>query len=99
VTIFSLLAVETGSSLIAPLLIALVGSGGIMGAIVAFVKLSGDRTSASIAQAQGANEILKTTLEEVTRERDYWRKRALDCARHARRLSDQQNGLTEGDTA
>lgn len=47
----------------------------VVGAIVAFVKIPTDRSTASMAQAQGANEALSEALEAVERERDYWRQR------------------------
>lgn len=47
----------------------------VIGAIVAFLKIPTDRSTASMAQAQGANEALSEALEAVERERDYWRQR------------------------
>lgn len=64
-----------GSGLYAPLLIALLGGTGLTGAIVALVKLRGDRDSAAVSQAHGANEALVAALTAVERERDYWRNR------------------------
>jgi sugar (pentulose or hexulose) kinase len=64
-----------GSSVFVPLLVSLIGSSGLMGAIVALVKLRGDRDSVVVAQAHGANEAIIATLAGVERERDYWRKR------------------------
>jgi hypothetical protein len=62
-----------GSSVFTPLLVSLIGSGGLMGAIIALVKLRGDRDSVAVSQAHGANEALIATLAGVERERDYWR--------------------------
>lgn len=70
----------TDSSLATELLIGLVGSAGVTGALIAFLKLPGDKTTAAVSQAQGANEILQATLDEVIRERDYWRDRYQACA-------------------
>lgn len=64
-----------GGSVFAPLLVSLAGSGGVMGIIIALVKLRGDRDSVAVAQAHGANEALQATLAAVSSERDYWHKR------------------------
>lgn len=53
---------------------------GLTGAIVALIKLPADKSLASMAQAQGANEALVQTLEAIERERDYWRSRYEACA-------------------
>lgn len=73
--------VAYSGSLLEPLLIGLIGSGGIVGAIVAFIKLGPERESAAISQAQGANEVLQETLEAVERQRDYWRRLYEESAR------------------
>jgi hypothetical protein len=61
---------------------------GLTGAIVALIKLPGDKSAASMAQAQGANEALVQSLAAVERERDYWRDRYEGCARQASQLVD-----------
>jgi hypothetical protein len=40
-------------------LIALIGSGGVVGGIVALLKLRGDANSAAVEQAQGAMEVMQ----------------------------------------
>jgi len=67
---FFLLAANAASNA-TTVLIAIVGSGGLVGALVAFVKLSGDRGMTAVSQAQGAmetmvelNEVLKSALKE-----------------------------------
>jgi hypothetical protein len=64
-----------GPSIVTPLLVSLAGSGGVMGVIIALVKLRGDRDSVAVSQAHGANESLLATLAGVERERDYWHER------------------------
>jgi hypothetical protein len=81
--------VAYSGSLLEPLLIGLVGSGGIIGAIVAFIKLGPERESAAISQAQGANEVLQETLEAVERQRDYWQRLYEECARGRSVLVDE----------
>jgi hypothetical protein len=77
--------------------VTLITSGAITGAIVTFVKL-GSRLSggtrseidvATLAQARGANEILTKTMEEVTRDRDYWRDRYEKCNTAYAKLVDE----------
>ena len=65
-----------------PYLIALVGSGGLVGAIVGFFKLRGDRDSQAVSQAQGAVETMadvQTALEKALARAndraDYYRRR------------------------
>lgn len=79
---------DLGGSL-TPLLIVLAGSSGVIGAIVALIKLSGDRGTAAVSQAQGANEVLQETLVAVERDRDYWRDRYQGCANQLSQLVDE----------
>lgn len=60
---------------VTPLLIALLTSGGIVGAVVAWVKLPTDKVTAAVTQAQGAASVLEATLQSVEDDRDYWRRR------------------------
>jgi hypothetical protein len=68
------------------LLIILLGSGGLLGALIAFAKLRPEKETAAMAQAQGANEVLRETLEVVERERDYWKRLYEACARRNTQL-------------
>lgn len=75
-------ASNPNAGLLIEFLISLASTGGLTGLLVAFAKLRPEKTSAAIAQAQGANEALVETLEAVERERDYWMKKYEAC--HAR---------------
>lgn len=77
---------ELGADPLTQLLLVLVGSTGGIGAIVAFVRLRGDKDTAAITQAQGANEVLQETLEAVERDRDYWKARYETCLAQHRQL-------------
>jgi hypothetical protein len=68
-------------SALTPLLLVLVGSGGFIGALVGFAKLGSEKASAAMGQAQGANEVLKDTLDALERDRDYWKALYMECAR------------------
>lgn len=46
-------------------LIVLVGSGGVIGAVTALVKLRGDRDSQAVSQAVGAMETMDTLLDAL----------------------------------
>jgi hypothetical protein len=59
-------------SALTPLLLVLVGSGGVIGS---------EKASAAMGQAQGANEVLKDTLDALERDRDYWKALYMECAR------------------
>ena len=85
------------SSLVAPLLIALVGSGGALGSFVAFVKLRGDTDSTAVSQAQGANEVLLETLQSVERERDYWHARYDACHGRCNEILAELMALRRGE--
>lgn len=65
-----------------PFLIALLGSGGIVSAVVAFLRLGGDRDSQAVSQAQGAVETmvdvqtaLEKSLARANDRADYYRRR------------------------
>jgi hypothetical protein len=60
---------------------------GLTGAVVAIIKIPADKSTASMVQAQGANEALAEALAAVERERDYWRDRYETCARRNRELA------------
>lgn len=66
-----------------PYLIALAGSGGVLGALLGFFKLRGDRDSSAVSQAQGAvetmadvQEALERALARANERSDYYRGRA-----------------------
>lgn len=67
------------SSSLAPLLVALLGSGGLMGAFLALVKLRGDATGQAIDQARAASEVMEDALNAAVREADYWERRYREC--------------------
>jgi hypothetical protein len=67
------------ASLWTPVLITLAGSGGIVGALVALVKLRGDTSSQAVSQAQGAMEVMEGLNAALEKERDYWRARYHEC--------------------
>lgn len=65
----------SNSSLLIPFLVSTATTGGITGMVIAVAKLRGDTQTAAVAQAQGANEALRETLEAIERDRDYWKRR------------------------
>ena len=71
------------------ILLVVAGAGGLTGALVALVKLPGDKGTAAITQAQGANEVLQETLEAVERDRDYWKGRYEMCAAQLTQLVNE----------
>lgn len=60
-------------------LIALLSSGGVLGALLGFFKLRGDKDTAAVTQAQGAMETMQDLNEALIKERDYWRTRFERC--------------------
>lgn len=73
-------------------LIALAGSGGILGATIGLIKLRGDRDSQAVSQAQGAVETmaevqdqLEKTLARANESRDFYRNR---CDELTKELGD-----------
>jgi len=66
-------------ALYAPILIALAGSGGFVGALLGLVKLRGETDSQAVSQAQGAMETMQELNDALERERDYWRDRFERC--------------------
>lgn len=69
------------SQILVQVLIGLVGSGGLGGAVYAFLKWKPDATSAAVTDAQGAAAEWKKIAEEYEQQRNYWRGRALRCER------------------
>jgi hypothetical protein len=88
----SVVPVLADAGLVAPLLIGLVGSGGLIGAVVGFLRLRPETATAAMAQAQGANEVLQETLAAVERDRDYWKRLYRDCERARRGRAPTQEG-------
>jgi prefoldin subunit 5 len=78
---------------ITPVLIVLLGSGGLVGAIVAFVKLGGDRGMTAVSQAQGAMETmveLNKALDTEIARRD---KRIAELTEKCDHLTDEVRQL------
>lgn len=76
-------AASSGSPSITNILLILVGSGGAIGMVTAFMRVPSDRSNAAITQAQGAmetmaalNQQLKDALAEARRETTHQRDRA-----------------------
>lgn len=59
-----------------PLLIAVVGGGGIVAGVVALLKLKPETTSMAVEQAQGAMETMQSLNEDLSKDRDYYRELA-----------------------
>lgn len=70
-------------------LIALIGSGGIAGAIVAILKLGSDKNSAAVSQAQGAMETMQGLNEDLVIDRNYWRDQAKERRERIYQLEDE----------
>jgi 3-polyprenyl-4-hydroxybenzoate decarboxylase len=67
------------SAQVVQVVLAVCGASGIVGAIVAMLKLKPDANSAAVTQAQGAMETMEKLNAQLEAERDEWRQRALDC--------------------
>jgi len=72
-----------------PIIIALLGSGGLIAAVVALLKLRPDINSAAVIQAQGAMEIMQQLNEDMEKNRNYWRDRYDECQKHCRDLEQE----------
>jgi threonine dehydratase len=84
--VFPIVDVFSGAT---PILIAMLGSGGLIAAIVALLKLRPDINSAAVIQAQGAMEVMQHLVEDIERNRNYWQKRADECASRCKDLEDE----------
>lgn len=58
-----------------PIVIALLGSGGFVGAVVAVVRLKPDMNSSAVSQARDALEMMQQLVEDLEKDRTYWRER------------------------
>lgn len=76
---------DTGASDATTYLIALLGSGGVLGAFVAFFRLRGDRDSQAVSQAEGAME----TMQVLNQALNDALERANERADHYKRLHDE----------
>lgn len=65
------------AQVIVEIALAVIMPGGLIGAIVALIKLRPDENTAVITQAQGAAVAQDTLVKGVERERDYWRDEAI----------------------
>lgn len=65
------------SQTLSTIMLVLVGSGGIGAAVAAIVRLPRERNSAAVTDAQGNATTAMELLEQMRRDRDEWRKRAL----------------------
>lgn len=74
-----------------PIIIALLGSGGLIAAVVALLKLRPDINSAAVIQAQGAMEIMQQLNDDMEKNRDYWRDRYEDCNKHCKDLENEMH--------
>lgn len=74
---------------VTPIVIALLGSGGFVGAIVALIKLKPDINNAAVTQAAGALEMMGELLEDTERDRDYWRGRYSESNKKLVELSEE----------
>lgn len=63
----------------AQILIGLIGTGGLLSAIVTFVRLRPDANMAAVTQSKGAVETMALLLRELERDRDHWKSRATAC--------------------
>lgn len=57
--------------------LAALGSGGLIGAVVALLKLRPDANTAAVTQSQGAMETMAILNKQLEDERNEWRARAL----------------------
>lgn len=72
------LAASTGLSFTQIILTTFAG-GGLLGAIVALLKLRPDANTAAVTQSQSAMETMATLNKQLEVERNDWRLRALTC--------------------
>lgn len=73
----------------APIIITLLGSTGLIGAIVALLKLRPDVNSAAVSQAQGAMEVMQQLNQDMEKNRDYWRERYEQCNQRCVALEEE----------
>lgn len=59
------------------LLLALLGSSGVIGAIIALLKLRPEADSSAVRDSKNALDMMVTINKHLEEERDYWRQRAL----------------------
>lgn len=81
------------ANLLIPFLVSLASVTGVGGLMLAVAKLRPEKTSAAIAQAQGAADAMQEALVALERERDYWIKRHGDCHERANGLAAQVQAL------
>lgn len=86
-------AVQSGQ--IVQIVLAVCGASGIVGAIVALLKLKPDANSAAVTQAQGAMETMEKLNAQLEAERDEWRQRAMACEAENRTLRDGRTNVRE----
>ena len=66
------------------ILLGTLTGGGLLGAIVALLKLRPDNNTAAVTQSQSAMETMATLNKQLEAERNEWRTRALECESAAR---------------
>lgn len=71
------------------LIIGAVGASGLGGGLVAFRKLRPDMDTAAVTQSQGAVETMAILQQQLERDRNSWRERAMHAESEARRLTDE----------
>ena len=95
----AIVASTDNSNLLVQLLLGGFGVSGVVGAVVAIYKLRPDVNSQAVVQAQGAMESMPSLNEDLTKDRSYWRDRAIaaerECAKRTRALEEERDRLTK----
>lgn len=75
------------------LALGVIGTGGVIGGIVALVKLRPDITTAAVNQSQVALSMMETINRELEEAKQGWQDRALRAEGHVRLLQKQVRDL------
>ena len=74
----------SGGFSVTQILLTTLAGGGLLGAVVALLKLRPDANTAAVTQSQSAMETMATLNKQLEVERNEWRDRALKCELAAR---------------
>ena len=81
------------------ILLSTLAGGGLLGAVVALLKLRPDANTAAVTQSVSAMEAMATLTKQLEVDRNEWRDRALKCELAARaaqeKLSDAQTVIDD----
>ncbi len=79
----------SGGFSVTQILLSTLAGGGLLGAVVALLKLRPDANTAAVTQSQSAMETMATLTKQLEVERNEWRDRALKCELAARNAQEK----------